>query len=438
METIPERLEPEPLPLEDLTLAGLGVVGSETVAVDEPLAIDPPPLRTRTRRRRRAFELTVTRQDVLAVLTVYFATRGLLLLAAYLLSAFGHHDFLHELANWDGLWYREVANNGYLHHPSYRQTTLGFFPLYPLVIWIVEPVFTLLTVHGAIWASTVAGVLISTIGGAVATYLVYRLATEWWDRRVGFKAAVLFAVFPGSVVFSMVYSEGLLLPLAAGCLLALGRRRWLLAGILAGFATAVQPVGIVLVPACAIAAILEWRRSGWQRPVLRKVVVAPLLSLTGLCAFGAFLWAWTGTPLANYQAQHHGWSEKTDLLAMLHLTTRLWAQITHAHVNEKPVDLNLIVGLVGGILLAGMLVLVWRQRHRIPPAALVWTAGISFLALTSEYVPPLPRMVITAFPALMVVALYVRGKWWPILIWTNCVLLVVLSMLTFYGVTLRP
>ena len=97
--------------------------------------------------------------------------------------------------------------------------------------------------------------MISTIGGAIATYLVYRLATDWWDRKTGFRAAVLFAVFPGSVVFSMVYSEGLLLPLAAGCLLALGHRRWLVAGILAGFATAVQPVAIVLVAACAAAAL---------------------------------------------------------------------------------------------------------------------------------------------------------------------------------------
>ncbi|HEY2202700.1 MAG TPA: hypothetical protein VGH56_12505, partial [Solirubrobacteraceae bacterium] len=318
------------------------------------------------------------------------------------------------------------------------QTTLGFFPLYPLAIWIVEPVFTVLTTHGAIWAASVAGALISTIGGAVATYLVYRLGTEWWDRKVGFRAAVLFAVFPGSVVFSMVYSEGLLLPLAAGCLLALGHRRWLLAGILAGFATAVQPVAIILVPTCATAALLEWRRSGWQRPVLRRVIVAPLLSLTGILAFAAFLWAWTGTPLANYEAQHHGWSEKTDLLAMLHLTTRLWAQITHQHANERPVDLNLIVGLIGGIVLVGMLVLVWRQRRRIPPAALVWTLGISLLALTSEYVPPLPRMLITAFPALMAVARYARGKWWPILLWTNSVLLVVLSVITFYGLALRP
>ncbi len=431
METIPERLESEPVRIEDLVMPEVEVVAPDAAALDEPRV-------TRVRRGRRTRELTIARQDVLAVLAVYFATRGLLLLAAYLLSAFGHHNFLHELANWDGLWYREVANNGYLNHPSYAQTTLGFFPLYPLTIWIFEPVFTVLTTHGAIWAATVAGVVISTAGGAIATYLVYRLATEWWDRKIGLRAAVLFAVFPGSVVFSMVYSEGLLLPLAAGCLLALGHRRWLLAGILAGLATAVQPAGIVLVAACAVAAYLEWRRSGYRRPVLRRVIVAPLLSLSGIAAFAAFLWAWTGTPLANYQAQHHGWSEKTDLLAMLHLTTRLWAEIIHQHPHERPVDMNLIVGLVGGILLIAMLVLVWRQRHRIGPAALVWTFGISFLALTSEYVPPLPRMLITAFPALMVVARYVRGKWWPILLWTNCVLLVVLSVLTFYGVTLRP
>ena len=52
METIPERLEREPVPLEDLTLTGLDVVGLETAAVDESVAIDQP-LRTRARRRAR-------------------------------------------------------------------------------------------------------------------------------------------------------------------------------------------------------------------------------------------------------------------------------------------------------------------------------------------------------------------------------------------------
>ena len=36
--------------------------------------------------------------------------------------------------------------------------------------------------------------------------------------------------------------------------------------------------------------------------------------------------------------------------------------------------------------------------------ALIWTAGISFLAVTTENVPPNPRMLITAFPAVIVLA----------------------------------
>lgn len=428
METIPERLEPEPLPRE---LSTLDVAAPDTATLDRPTVV-----RTRIRRPRRA--VAVSRLDVLGLLAIYFATRGLLLVAAYLLSSFGHHNFLHELANWDGLWYREVANQGYLSHPSYAQTTLGFFPLYPLAIWILEQPILLLTAHDAIWSSTVAGVMISTAGGAVATYLVYRLGCDWWDRKVAFRGAVLFVLFPGSVVFSMVYSEGLLLPLAAGCLFALGRRRWLMAGILAGFGTAVQPVGVVLIGVCAAAAIVELRRRGWQRRTLRKVIVAPLLSLTGISAFAVFLWFWTGTPFANYEAQHHGWSEKTDLFAIGHLTSKLFRELLHKVPHEPTVDLNLVVGLIGFFALLFMLVLVYFQRRHIPAAALVWTAGISFLALTSEYVPPNPRMLITAFPALMAVARYAEGRSWRLLVWSNGALLIVLSLLTFYGTTLRP
>jgi len=376
--------------------------------------------------------------DVLWLMVIYLATRILLLVAAYLYSAFGHHNFLHELANWDGLWYREVANHGYLDHPSNAQTTLGFLPLYPMAIWIVKPVFSVLTGHGAIWSATVAGALISTIGGAVATYYVYRLATSWWDARIGRRAAVLFMVFPGSVVFTMVYSEGLLLPLAAACLFALERRRWLLAGILAGLATAVEPTGLVLVGVCALSALLELRRRGWRPAVLRRVIVAPLLSLTGILGFGLFLWFWTGTPLASYQAQHHGWSEKTDPLALVHLTTKLASEVSFTHLNEPTINLNLVVGLIGAILLLVMLVLMFFQRRQISIEAIVWTLGITFLAVTSEFVPPNPRLLITAFPAIMVVARYVHGKWWTLLIWTNVLLLVGLSLLTFYGTTLRP
>jgi hypothetical protein len=78
------------------------------------------------------------------------------------------------------------------------------------------------------------------------------------------------------------------------------------------------------------------------------------------------------------------------------------------------------------------------QRRKIPIEAFVWTLGITFLTVTSEFVPPNPRMLLTNFPALMVVARYVKGRWWIALISVTFVLLIVLSVLTFRGFTLRP
>jgi Gpi18-like mannosyltransferase len=409
----------------------LEFVGPEAARLEEPLI-------ARVHARTRRVAMSATRQDVLWLTAIYMATRGLLLLTAYLQASFGHHDFLHELSNWDGLWYREVANHGYLDHVSYAQTTLGFFPLFPLAIWLIEPIIMVLTGEGSTFAASLAGVGISLIGGGVATYFVYKLATGWWGRETARKATALVIIFPGSVVFSMVYSEGLLLPLAAACLYALERRRWLLAGVLAGIATAVQPTGLALIPVCALSALLEWRRQGWSVATLRRVIVAPVLSTFGVGAFAIFLWLWTGTPLANYEAQHHGWSEKTDLFAIVHLASTLVQEISFDHFNHPTINMNLAVGLIGAFLLVWTLVLIARERHRVSIEAIVWTAGISFLALTSEYVPPNPRLLITAFPAIMVVARYLHGRAWTLVLWGNGVLLIVLSVCTFWGTTLRP
>jgi hypothetical protein len=432
VETTSESTEP----LRDDSLAlptfdELELSASGTVAIDRPR-------RARSRSRARSRLSIAARQELLWIAVIYLGARILLLLAAYVQSRFGHSPFQNELANWDGFWYRELANKGYPTHVSYAQTTLGFFPLFPLTIWPVEHVIGLVMPNHLILAATLAGALISGVGGFIATVLVHRLAEGWWDRETARRATILFVLFPGSVVFSMVYSEGLLIPLAAGCIYALQRRRWLLAGVLAGFGTAVQPVGLVLVPVCLISAAVEIRRCGWRTREARRSLVAPLLSVTGMGAFMLFLWRWTGTPFANYIAQHHGWSEKTSLLSLVHLTTKLAGQVTFSHFNQPTINLNLVVGLIGAVLLTVMLVLVWFRRRELSIEALVWTAAISFLALTSSEVPPNPRMLITAFPALVTVARYANGKWFRVIAWTNGVLFLGMSLLTFYGLTLRP
>jgi hypothetical protein len=440
VETLPESAEPfrdddaVGIPgLPELELSAGAAAASTTTVIEEPVRLG---LASRRRARTRLSE--AARQELLWITVLYVAARGLLLLVAYLNGTFGHHNFLHELANWDGLWYRSLANHGYPNHASFAQTNLGFFPLFSVAIYALEQPLLLLTNHDASWCATVAGVIISGLGGLVATVLVHRLAEGWWDRDTARRATILFIVFPGSVVFSMVYSEGLLLPLAAGCIYALERRRWVLAGILAGFGTAVQPVGLALAPVCLFAALREWQRWGWSWRPARRAFLAPILSLTGLGAFMGFLWAWTGNPLATYIAQHHGWSETTTPLSLWRMAEKLAHEINLSHFNQPTINLNLVIGLIGGVVLALWLGLVYLSRREISPEAILWTLGIAFLAYTSSNVPPLPRMLITAFPALMVVARYAQGRWFRVIVWGNGLLLAGLSMLTFYGFTLRP
>jgi hypothetical protein len=420
-----------------------------TVGTDGSVAI---PSRLTRRRRARGRPLGGALSNAweryrLAIL-VYLGTRVLLLVVAIVDGALRHHAILNELANWDGLWYRWLANAGYPHHvvhccvghgETHAQSTLGFFPLYPLVIWTVARPVMLITGHSAIWSITLAGVIVSIIGGLICTIIVQQLASSWWGESTGRRAAVLFCLFPGSVVFSMVYAEGIALPLAAGCILALQKRRWLTAGVLAGFATAATAQSLVLIPVCAVSAALALRRSGWHDRGARRSLLAPLLSVTGAVAVGAFLWAWAGTPFAISQSQRIGWMEKTDPIALVHLVRRLADQISFSHFNHPTINLNYVVGVAGAILLIGLLYLMVRIRRTISVEAWVWTLGITLLMITSEYVPPNPRLLITAFPAVIVLAYYVRsGVAFGALALVNGTLLAGLSALTFVGITLRP
>jgi hypothetical protein len=142
--------------------------------------------------------------------------------------------------------------------------------------------------------------------------------------------------------------------------------------------------------------------------------------------------------LATYHTQHYGWGEKTDPIALVHLVQNLASQVSFAHFNHPTINLNLVVGVAGAIvLIVGLALLVSRPRE-LSPEALTWTLATAFLSLTSEYVPPNPRMLLVAFPAILVFAHRLRGRAYAALIVVNVVLLAGLSALTYVGVTLRP
>lgn len=322
--------------------------------------------------------------------------------------------------SWDGSWYYRLALNGYPHDVPQAtgdaaQSTLGFFPLFPMMareLAILPGVGPLAT-----------AVLINLIGGLVATVLVWRLADSVWDRQTADRAAVLFAFFPGSFVFSIAYSEGVALALSAGCLLCLHRQRWLLAGVLAALATATRPNALALLPAAAVAAFFAIR--GDRR---WSALAAPALAPLGFVAFQVFLRHHTGRWDAYVFTQSEGWRQKASLMATPDLFRKFWAN-PFANTNEGLYVAGVILGVVGFVLLV---------QARPPPHVLAYTATILVLSLTSEGLSLSPRFLLTAFPLIYGLARRLRPEGIGVAVGTEAVVLGALTFLTLATVQATP
>jgi hypothetical protein len=354
---------------------------------------------------------------------VYAASRLLLLGVAGVVAIVGQHAIRPEFFLFDAQWYVRLAEHGYPTVPLHIKSTLGFFPLYPLVIRAVSEVFLI--------SAAQAALIISVTGGLVAAVLVHRLATCWWGEATGRRATLIFCLFPGSIVFSMGYSECLTIPLALGCLLALRSRRWWVAGILAGLATASEPVALVLIVVCLAASAQQLRSRGWRDPAARRSIVAPLLAPLGIGGFAVFLWAWTGTPFATYIAQHYGWHEQGQPFALLALPVVRSAG--SSDVISYLLTWNVWDGVLGGIFLVVSIIALVRIRRELSTGTLVWTIGLAAVTLWSVLTPPNARMVLVAFPAVIVWGRRLSGRALGAFIAVEVLILIGTSALTFSG-----
>lgn len=185
------------------------------------------------------------------------------------------------LLSWDTGWYLHLAEVGYpngvpLVDGVPAQSSFAFFPLHPLTVRVVSGLSGL-SLFGA-------ALLVTMVAGALATVLIWMLVREVGDHRMADRTAAFFCFFPASFILLVPYSEALMLSFSAGCLLALLRRRWVLAGLLSALATATRPNAVALCLACAWAAFAAIReRREW------RAVVAPLVSPLGLAAFSVYL-----------------------------------------------------------------------------------------------------------------------------------------------------
>ena len=323
-----------------------------------------------------------SRGRVTRPLVWYLASRLLVLVVAAVAVAVRPDLSARRLVSaWDASYFLSLIRHGYpatvpLRAGHAAASPLAFFPLFPMVAKAVTVPFRL--------PPAAAAVTVSLGFGAVATVLFHRLAAGLTDDVVADRATLLFCCFPGSAVFSIGYSESLMIALAAACLLALHRERWVLAGLAAALATATRPTAVALVAACAWAAVVAvYRRRDW-RPL-----TAPLLAPLGGLAFFAYLRWHTGEPDVWFRVQREGWNQTFDF--GLNTAKVLWNFVLDPFGDARRLESMVLLGFA----LAAVIVFLSR---RWPGPVTVYTLVVVGLSVATTIDIVRPRALLTAFP----------------------------------------
>ncbi|GAC1650419.1 MAG: hypothetical protein NVS4B8_24660 [Herpetosiphon sp.] len=294
---------------------------------------------------------------------------------------------------WDVDYYLRIAQRGY----DVADGTTAFHPLFP---WLSRVVATL-TGSDALVGLMLTGALAS-LGAMLA---LERLAEVDLPSRDARWATTLMVLSPAAVVLMAPYTEGLFLLLAAVCLRAARKQRWIVAGM-AGFGAALtrqQGVLLALPVVWEMASVDGWR-GVFTRPRRWFAVALPFLGLTTFILYRGWMLN-DATP---------DWHQPQSVIYSLLVSRGAHAVVPGQRLVLPPVGLWLAVkGLLAhpslqqvldlglGLVMLGGFCRAWRWMR---PSYRVYGLGIVSLAFayhTGRVYPymGLPRHLLLALPA---------------------------------------
>ncbi len=354
-------------------------------------------------------------------IVIYVALRLVTLATVVVADLFSHNGLVNNLSIWDGAWFLKAIYHGYPSHLPMAgghvlANPVALFPLFPLLIRALSAVTGV--------SAAVVGLVLSALAGMAAVVAVGRLTLEYTDRPRAERAALLFALAPGSFVFSLIYNEGLVITFACLGLIALMRRRWLGAGLIGAVATFTSPVGLVFALCCAGSAIVAIRRDRDWRSLW-----APLLAPTGVVVWMAYLWAHTGNIRAWQLTERDGWNSFPSLVYPFRIIGKFLSNPISPTMTGQILFAGTVISVVG---------LVIAYRERMPFELLTYATGAVFLFAISSPVGLRPRFVMLAFPLTIAAATHWSGKRFRTLMAVSGVILLLMTVETLSSFAVFP
>lgn len=230
------------------------------------------------------------------ILSLFIVTRIVLTIigvcSRMLLDVFGRYQadwvyskslWLDIWGLWDTGWYVKIADTGYPYNLNTEVARWGFFPLYSLLMRILN----ILTGD-----SYISGLIISNICLFITCIFLYKLVLLYNDDKTALRSVRYLFLFPGAFILSGVFSESLFLMLAVITFYFSRKGKWHLAAIAGFFFAFTRSNGVfILLPI-----LYEYLSSkGFRFKDIRLDIIFLFLIPLGIILFSLFCYYRTGS-----------------------------------------------------------------------------------------------------------------------------------------------
>jgi Gpi18-like mannosyltransferase len=333
--------------------------------------------------------------------------------ARELLGGLALPRWFYSWANFDGVHYLTIAASGYS-----AAFTQAFFPIFPLILRLLPHYL-------------IGGLILNLTLATLLVVIFYNLVKLDHSAKIAQWAVVGLLFFPTSFFLGTLYSESLFLLLVLVVFWLARQKEWLLAGLLAGIASATRVMGVFLWPALLLELWWQVKPTSLTSFIKHnlKAIVQISLSLLGLLAYMLYLWQVFDDPLFFLHVQSEFGAGRQESLVLFPQV--IW-RYTKILWTVRPFDWKYFSYVQDLVLSLSTLSALLVFFKKIRPSYL-------FFALLAFFLPPLngtlssmPRYLLVCFPLFILLGeLWAKNKVWRYLLMTGSVALLIINTMLF-------
>lgn len=303
--------------------------------------------------------------------------------------------------NFDGIHYLNIARDGYLDQAR-------FFPLYPLIIYLVAKV------TGDYFLTAL---ILANLFFLLGLLILYKtLLLDYKDETC--KWVILFILaFPTAFFFGVIYSESLFLILLASVFYFARKKKFLIASLLAILLTVTRLVGVFIIPYLMVEIYLSNQfKKGWY-------LLITLLGIISYSIFNFYKWGEMFKFITAHGELNNG-RNVFGLVFPLQTIFRYFKILYFLPVYQF--DWWIALFELGSFVL-GVILLFLAFKYKVRSSYLIFSVLAFLPASFSGTFSGLPRYVLVLFPIFIALAL-VKSK---IVKWAYLVVAISLQMVMF-------